>query len=88
MTKVRSELSDNDGKCELCNRTESRNEQQLAHPVLLGGGLGWGTMWLCYSCLRKKQADGTIDPAIDGYLRDLDTAKEGRVIADYHGRRS
>lgn len=55
MTKARSYLTDNGGLCESCDRPESEHECQTAYPVLLGGGLGQGTMWLCPGCLEVHQ---------------------------------
>lgn len=55
MTKARSYLGDNGGRCESCDRPESAKESQVAYPVMLGGGLGLGTMWLCPSCLKEQQ---------------------------------
>ncbi len=59
MTKAHSELGDNGGLCEGCNDPATEYQTQQAHPVLLaamglGGGPGWGTMWLCGRCLGAK----------------------------------
>jgi hypothetical protein len=54
MTKAKSQLHDNDGRCELCNEPATAQQTQTAYPVLLGAGLGWGTMWLCPACLAEK----------------------------------
>jgi len=54
MTKAFSSLEDNCGLCELCDDPKTLHEQQQTFPVLLGGGLGWGTMWLCNECYLKK----------------------------------
>jgi hypothetical protein len=56
MTHRHSELGDNGGLCESCNRPETRHQPQSAEPVYLGGGLGWGIMWLCPSCRAKRKA--------------------------------
>ena len=57
MTKARSELGDNAGRCESCDRPETVHMRQTTIPVYLGGGLGWGTMWVCLeprvSCRRS-----------------------------------
>jgi len=58
MTKAHSELSDNGGRCESCNRPESQFEAQTTFRVFLGGGLGWGTMWLCDACYKEKTDKG------------------------------
>jgi len=55
VTKLYSQLADNDGRCEGCDGTGS----QIAVPVLMGsmgpgGGAAWGTMWLCRKCLDKE----------------------------------
>jgi hypothetical protein len=55
VTKAHSELDDNDGRCERCNRPETKGLMQTAEPVYLVGGLGWGTMWLCNECLRERR---------------------------------
>jgi hypothetical protein len=49
MTDRRARLQDNDGKCERCDS----NAPQIAVPVLLGGGMGWGTMWMCQRCITE-----------------------------------
>jgi hypoxanthine phosphoribosyltransferase len=53
MTKAHSDIGDNGGRCEKCDRPESVYELQRTHPVYLAGGLGWGTMWLCPSCYKE-----------------------------------
>lgn len=57
MTKAKSYIDDNGGRCESCNRPESAYEMQEKVDVFLGGGLGNGTMWKCKTCIdkRKKQ---------------------------------
>lgn len=54
MTKAHSEPGDNGGRCEGCNRPETEFQTQVTWPVLLGGGLGWGTMWLCAACVAER----------------------------------
>jgi len=44
MTKAWSEVGNNNGLCERCNRPETEFMIQTKVPVLLGGGIGWGTM--------------------------------------------
>jgi hypothetical protein len=56
MTKAHSSLGDNDGRCESCNRPETAHQPQTTYPIRLGGGLGWGTLWLCPDCLDKHRA--------------------------------
>lgn len=56
MTKAYSTLGDNGGRCEGCDRPESVHESQSKVDVLLGGGLGWGTMWLCNKCFKEREA--------------------------------
>lgn len=55
MTKKWSDMSDNNGLCESCNDPSTKNGPQSTYPVFLGGGLGWGTMWLCPVCLEKSK---------------------------------
>lgn len=55
MTKAHSEPGDNDGLCESCNDPATKHQGQSTYPVMLGGGLGRGTMWLCAKCLREHQ---------------------------------
>lgn len=57
MTKRKSYINDNGGRCESCNRPESIYEVQRTWPVLLGGGLGWGTMWLCPKCYTEHEGE-------------------------------
>ena len=55
MTKAYSELNDNGGCCERCNDPATINQVQTAHKIFLGGGLGWGTLWLCPKCAEEKK---------------------------------
>lgn len=55
MTKSHSTLGDNDGRCESCNQPETAHQTQTTYPILLGGGLGWGTLWLCPRCLDEHR---------------------------------
>ncbi len=55
MTKAYSEAGDNGGRCERCNDPSTINQAQDAVPVLLGGGLGTGSMWLCRGCSEKDR---------------------------------
>jgi hypothetical protein len=55
MTKKYSEINDNNGICESCNNPKQKGAPQSAYPVLLGGELGWGTMWLCDNCYREHK---------------------------------
>jgi len=48
MTSKHSSLHDNMGNCERCDQPKT---VQRAVPVLLGGGIGWGTMWMCDECI-------------------------------------
>lgn len=50
MTKAHSEPDDNGGRCESCNRPETIHQTQQTYPIMLGGGLGLGTLWLCPNC--------------------------------------
>ncbi len=56
MTKAYSSPDDNGGRCESCNRPESVYEPQSGVKVLLGGGIGWSTMYLCPSCVKERHA--------------------------------
>lgn len=58
MTKPGLSLGDNGGRCESCDRPDSAYELQIGYPVLLGGGIGWGKMWLCPTCLKAHQERG------------------------------
>lgn len=62
MTKAYSSLDDNGFRCERCNKPETVHQGQAAVRVLLGGGLGWGTMWMCKACIieREKRGEPTI----------------------------
>jgi hypothetical protein len=55
MTKPGLGVGDNGGRCESCDDPETAGKPQTGHPVLLGGGLGWGKMWLCPKCLTEHQ---------------------------------
>lgn len=55
MTKPYSQLHDNDGRCERCDKPAP---SQIAVPVLLanmgpGGMPAWGTMWMCGPCIEE-----------------------------------
>lgn len=50
MTNKYSEAGDNNGLCELCSSIVTLFEKQQTYPVLLGGGIGWGTLWTCAGC--------------------------------------
>jgi hypothetical protein len=56
MTSRHAKVNDNGGRCENCDRPETVHMPQTAYPVLMGGGIGWGTMWLCPECLAGKRA--------------------------------
>jgi hypothetical protein len=52
VTKLHSQLHDNDGCCERCNKPAPH---QIAVPVLMGGfgpSGAWGTMWMCPACIE------------------------------------
>lgn len=53
MTKAHSEPDDNGGRCEWCDTSQSAYVSQSTVPVMLGGGLGLGTMWVCTATCRK-----------------------------------
>jgi len=53
MTKKKAELSDNNGFCERCNDPKTKGQPQSTIAVYLGGGLGWGKMWVCSECYEK-----------------------------------
>lgn len=55
MTKAHSEAADNGGRCESCNDPKTIKQTQTTYPVLLGGSLGWGTLWLCPKCLHEHE---------------------------------
>ena len=55
MTEARSYVDNNGGLCESCNESATRDQAQQSYPVLLGGGMGWGTMWLCPKCLAEHR---------------------------------
>lgn len=55
MTKAHSMLDDNGGRCECCNKPETKYQEQRTYPVRLGGDLGMGTMWLCLKCLQEHE---------------------------------
>jgi len=55
MTKSGLDIADNGGRCESCDSPESVYEMQTGYPVLLGGGIGWGKMWLCPNCLKEHR---------------------------------
>ena len=55
MSHAKSYPDENAGRCEGCNREETVYQTQVTIPVLLGGGIGWGTMYLCPKCLAEHQ---------------------------------
>jgi hypothetical protein len=58
VSDAKSHLDDNGGRCEGCNRPETVYQTQTACPVFLGGGMGWGTLWLCHACQAARAARG------------------------------
>ena len=50
-----SELSDNGGRCEGCDREETIYLPQMTESFFQGAGLenGWVTKWLCPDCMAK-----------------------------------
>ncbi len=63
MTDKRSHTRDNAGRCESCDAPDTLYQRQSTYPVYLGGGLGWGTMWLCDKCQAEALArDGGVRP--------------------------
>lgn len=77
MTKKHSELGDNNGLCERCNREETRHQMQQAMPVYLGGGLGWGTMWCCAQCIAEsKKKKELLDKLSEFSVKDLQSLVE------------
>lgn len=68
MAKAYSTQDDNSGRCESCDRSESVNEPQTTYPIMLGGGLGLGTMWLRPTCRKPTEERdakrGTIPPKV------------------------
>lgn len=63
MTKAYSAIDDNDGRCESCDDLKTVGEIQVPYPVFLGGGVGWGTMWLCAKCVveHSKRDEGSVE---------------------------
>jgi len=57
MTKAYSSIDDNGGRCERCNKDGSEYLEQRTVKVLLGGGMGWGTLWVCSSCLDAEEKE-------------------------------
>ena len=55
VTKPYLQLDDNRGLCESCNSPSTLYESQSGYPVLLGGGLGMGKMWMCRKCLKAAK---------------------------------
>jgi hypothetical protein len=55
MTKAASFVGDNGGLCEGCNGPQTEFVTQTAVPIMLGGGLGPGTIWLCPPCKRDHE---------------------------------
>lgn len=77
MSNARSYLDENGGRCEGCSEPGSEYRTQTAAPVLLGGGIGWGTMYLCPKCAdayceRHAAEDGACG---DWVRRFLQTAR-------------
>ncbi len=59
LTKAHSERDDNNGNCELCQRDDGGKQSTV--PVMLGGGLGMGTMWMCRRCIKEKGGRAAIE---------------------------
>lgn len=74
MTKRKSYGDDNGGRCESCDKPLDEYGQTTVS-VFLGGGLGWGTMWVCMECLEKRRAEGKSTGPHD---RDEPKSKKGK----------
>ena len=58
MTKPYVQTGDNGGRCERCDEDNTVGQPQTAVDVLLGGGMGWGQMWVCDKCkLEREERD-------------------------------
>jgi hypothetical protein len=68
MTKAKSGPFDNGMICESCNDPKTSGCPQTKYKVFLGGGLGWGDMWMCEACLEKA------------HKRDLEEANKRVLI--------
>ncbi len=58
MTKAHVQLSDNDGRCESCNKDGGGRQSKV--PVFLGT-MGMGSMWKCQDCIEKAGGRAAID---------------------------
>lgn len=79
MTKAHSELGDNGGLCEGCSDPATEYQTQTAYPVLLGGGIGWATMWLCRRCLDAKMIGANV---IERFRAQGYRVIDSRVVED------
>ncbi len=61
MTKAHSEAGDNNGNCEACDKADGGSQQTVS--VMLGGGLGMGTMWMCQRCVNERGGTAEIKVA-------------------------
>jgi len=79
MTKSSAGVSDNGGRCEICNSEESIHARQSTVDAYCGGGLGWSQMWACAKCKPKherltkaradlKIAEKEVQNAINDYM--------------------
>jgi hypothetical protein len=55
VTKAKSGPFDNGMICESCNDPKTSGCPQTKYRLFLGGGLGWGDMWMCDACLEKAE---------------------------------
>lgn len=62
MSDRRSHGGDNGGRCEGCDDPATIYQPQTTYPVMLGGGIGTGTMWLCPKCKAQRDALRRAEP--------------------------
>ena len=73
MTSLRSNTLDNGGRCESCNRPESKYETQQIYPVYLGGYAVpvRGTMWMSPKCLALvEERDKGLPPGKGKFTKE------------------
>jgi len=64
VTKPYSTAGDDGGRCESCYDPATIYQSQVKCPVMLGGGMGMGTMWKCRKCAERAGQEPALPSAM------------------------